>query len=162
MNSNKLVTVNVLIRLLSYKTYTAADKIFTWEQGCARRDAGWTLSCCGQVCKVSRHTVDQLCILHRVSFIGGDPGYRLYLKEASNMCVISMASGILTTKCSIGVWADNSNSHLSDALEFSVRPRIDTSRQDFHRSCLSGHYSYIPFVEHSAAVRTSMSSAQIT
>lgn len=162
---SRRVTSDVLVRLLSYKTYRAVERISTRQvedkEG-GRESERWVLFCCGQACEVNRETVDQVCILHRLSSLAEDPGYGVYIREDSRVCVICIASGVLTKKCTNGVWADNSSSHLSDLLQFSLKPHIATSGQDFHRSCLSDHYSYIPFVEHNAAVRTSISSAQIT
>jgi hypothetical protein len=159
---SRRVTEDVLVRMLGYKTYRVIEEISSREDEYEKAEKSWTLFCCGQVCKVTPKTIDQICIHHRLLSMGDDPGYGMYVREALKICVISASSGVLTKKCSNGVWADNCNAHIGDHLKFSVKPRIDTSGPDFHRSCLSGHYSYIPFVEYNAAVRTSISSAQIT
>lgn len=159
---SRRVTEDVLVRLLGYKSYRVAEELSSRETEEEGFTKDWTVFCCGQVCKVGIKTVDQICIHHRLLSLGDDPGYGVYVREPLKVCVISISSGVLTKKCSNGVWADNCNAHISDRLRFSVKPRIDTSGPDFHRSCLSGHYSYIPFVEYNAAVRTSISSAQIT
>lgn len=159
---SRRVTEDVLVRMLNYKMYAAVQRISSREVIEAGKPRDWTLFCCGQTCRVTLATVNQVCILHRLSSLSEDPGYGVYVREGLKLCVISVTSGTLTKKCSNGVWADNSNTYLSDRLQFSLKPRIDTSGPDFHRACLSGHYSYIPFVEYNAAVRTSISSAQIT
>lgn len=49
---------------------------------------------------------------------------------------------------------------MSDRVKFSVKPH--TSGPDFHRSCLSAYFLYVSFIEYNAAIRTSITSAQIT
>lgn len=158
---SRRVTQDVYVRLLDYKTYSSVDGMRSREVRPRKGDALWTVFCVGQVCKASAETVRQLCIYHRMMSIGRDPSFGLYIKEDIMLCIICVAPGVLTKLCSNGVWADNSNAHKSDRVRYIVQPYIATSGRDFHRACLSGHYNYIPFVEHNAAVRTSISSAQI-
>lgn len=158
---SRRVTTDTSVRLLNYNTYASLE-------GAASRDSGsstetdWLLWCSGQYCYTSLDTVNQLCIYHRLKSISSDPCFGLYIRESLKVCVICVSSGVLTKLCTNSVWSDNVNAHVSDRLKFSVKPYIATSGPDFIRSCLSAHYSYIPFIEHNAAIRTSISSAQIT
>lgn len=158
---SRRVAEDVLVRIFNYTTYSSMDKMGSRQVKTSGSRNTWTVFCCGQVCKVNKETVDQLSILHKLSSIGRDAGYGLYIRESERLCVVCVSPGVLTKKCSNGVWADSCNVHVSDITKFSLRPKIDTEGKDFHRACLSGHYSYIPFIEHNAAVRTSISSAQI-
>ena len=42
---SRMATEDVTVRLLSYRTFTAADKISTREQRCPRHDVKWTVFC---------------------------------------------------------------------------------------------------------------------
>lgn len=152
------VALDVVIRLLGYPTYVAVD-VLRGREKAGEKD--WLVFCVGQSTMVSRDTVSQICIQHRLLSLAGDPMFGLYISESKKTCVLCPSSGPLVKLCSNGVWADNANVHKSDRVKFLVAPIIDTSGPDFHRACLSGHYNYLPFVEHNAAIRTSISSAQI-
>lgn len=159
---SRRVTTDVLVRLLEYKTYAALEGMSSRESSSQGEKKDWLVWCSGHYCGATRSTVNQLCIYHRLKSMCDDPGFGLYIREEKRVCVVFISSGTLTKLCTNGVWSDNINAHISDRVKFSISPHIATSGPDFHRSCLSSHYSYIPFVEHNAAIRTSISAAQIT
>lgn len=158
---SRRVAMDVSVRLMCYDMYAAVDGMCTREAFCDESQKTWTFFCAGQICKIGEDTLRQLCVYHKLMSIGRDPQFGLYIREELRLCVVSVSSGVLTKLCTNGVWSDNSNAHKSDRLRLGVSPYIATHGRDFHRSCLSGHYNYIPFVEQNAAVRTSISSAQI-
>ena len=157
---SRRVATDVLVRLLSYDTYASIEAM-AHRESCDDDAKDWLLWCCGQYTNVSLSTVSELCIYHRLKSMSSDPCFGLYVRESLKVCVICVSPGVLTKLCTNHVWSDSVNAHASDKLKFSVRPIIARSGPDFARSCLSAHYSYIPFVEHNAAIRTSISSAQI-
>lgn len=158
---SRRVTMDTSVRLFDYATYATLDGLRSRDADTEGAPRDWTIFCVGQICMVTRATVNQVCIYHRLMSMGRDPCFGLYVQEDARICVMCVSPGVVTKLCTNGVWADNSNAHKSDRIKFLVAPYIATSGSDFHRSCLSGHYNYIPFVEHTAAVRTSISSAQI-
>lgn len=158
---SRRVAIDVLVRLLSYDTYVSLEGAASKESD-KDEDKDWLLWCSGQYCFVSSSTVDQLCIYHRLKSISLDPCFGLYIRKSLRVCVVCVSPGVLTKLCTNSVWSDSANAHTSDRLKFSIKPYIATSGPDFIRSCMSAHYSYVPFVEHNAAIRTSISSAQVT
>jgi hypothetical protein len=158
---SRRVTMDIVVRLTTYETYASVEGIRS-RQVDKGEDKDWTLWCCGQYCYVSVSTVHQICIYHRLKSMSADPRFGLYIRESLKVCVISVSSGTLVKLCTNSVWSDNVNAYTSDNMKFSVKPYIATAGADFHRSCLSGHFSYVPFIEHNAAIRTSITSAQIT
>lgn len=158
---SRRVTVDVKVRLLGYRMHAVISRLLNRIKSEIDSETDWTLYCLGQFCSVSERTVNNFCAYHReVSFVA-DPEFGIYIKRDRKICIICVSSGVLSKKCSNGVWADSSNVHKSDRLASSVNPIIDRSGKDFHRACLSGHFLQVPFIEHNAPIRTSISSGQL-
>lgn len=157
----KRVTMDVKVRLMSSYTIDALIMMLDAMVQATDEKADWTLFVCGQFSMVTESAIKHMCIKHRVLSMATDPGLGMYVNVENKVCVICIASGVLTKRCSNYVWADNCNTYMSDHTKFTVKPRIDTSGPDSIRACFSAHYNYLPYQEFNEAVRLTISSAQL-
>lgn len=121
----------------------------------------WRLYCAGQVCLVSEHQVNCILVTFRLRSIVADPGLGVYVYKKAKLLMVCISPGVLTRRCANSVWSDNCNAHMSDKTPLTIDPHIPHQGPNFKENVMSFHYSLIPFVEHNAPVRTSISSAQI-
>lgn len=158
---SRRVAKKVKVRLLNSNTLaTLRGMLIRLEDDVAPKS--WKLLCLGQFAYISEKSVRELSVFFKLSSLIQDPGVGLYVHSSVKLVVICIAPGTLTRECDNRVWSDSYNTHVSERLPFTLDPVVDPERAEFKENVMSFHYGLIPFVEHNAAIRTSISSTQIT
>lgn len=158
------VTCDVSVRLLNHDTIDDLGSTFEYmsdNSGTMSRSRDWTIFCMGIYYMATEDEVKALCRKHRIYSHTKATKYSLHISADLKFINISISSGTLIKLTSSDCYADNIETHSSDRLKVSIKPRIDTTGKDMLRACFSIFFNLIAFIASNRSPRPLISSVQM-